>query len=69
MRPDVRGCVQGPRGCALDQHQILADALLLGYAQQVLTGLIDKRALNLLNFVPGKDPAQDRLLSHSMPAS
>ena len=46
---------------ALDtQPQILAYALLFGYAQQLLTGLIDKRALSLLSTVPGKDPTQDR---------
>jgi hypothetical protein len=46
---------------ALDtQPQILAYALLFGYAQQLLTGLIDKRAMNLLDSVPSKDPAQDR---------
>jgi hypothetical protein len=59
-----------PGFTALDtQPQILAYALLFGYAQQLLTGLIDKRALSLLSTVPGKDPAQDRLLSHSIPAS
>jgi len=50
---------------ALDsQAQILAYALLFGYAQQLLTGLIDKRALNLLGSVPAKDPAQDRASTH-----
>jgi hypothetical protein len=38
------------------QRQILAYALLLGYAQQVGTQLIDKQAQNLLNSVPSKDP-------------
>ena len=42
------------------QQQILAYALMFGYAQQLLTGLIDKRALNLLDRVPSKDPDQDR---------
>jgi hypothetical protein len=46
---------------ALDsQPQILAYALIFGYAQQLLTGLIDKRALNVLGNVPGKDPTQNR---------
>ena len=55
-----------PGFTALDtQPQILAYALLFGYAQQLLTGLIDKRALSLLSTVPGKDPAQDRAPSHS----
>lgn len=55
---------------ALDtQPQILAYALLFGYAQQLLTGLIDKRAQSLLSTVPGKDPAQDRRLSQSWPSS
>ena len=38
------------------QRQILAYALLLGYAQQVATQLIDKQAQTLLNAVPSKDP-------------
>jgi hypothetical protein len=46
---------------ALDtQQQILAYVLVFGYAQQLLTGLIDKRALNLLDSVPSKDPTQNR---------
>jgi hypothetical protein len=46
---------------ALDtQPQVLAYALMFGYAQQLLTGLIDKRAMGLVNSVPRKDPAQDR---------
>ena len=49
-----------PGFTALDtQPQILAYALLFGYAQQLLTGLIDKRALSLLSTVPGEDPAPD----------
>lgn len=44
---------------ALDtQEQILAYALIFGYAQQLLTGLIDRRALGLLDTVPSKDPEQ-----------
>jgi len=59
-----------PGFTALDtQPQILAYALLFGYAQQLLTGLIDKHALSLLSNVPGKDPAQDRLPSHAGPGS
>jgi hypothetical protein len=38
------------------QRQILAYALLLGFAQQVGTQLIDKQAQSLLNSVPSKDP-------------
>ena len=46
---------------ALDsQEQILAYSLLFGYAQQLLTGLIDKRALGLLDTVPSKDAEQSR---------
>lgn len=46
---------------ALDtQEQILAYALIFGYAQQLLTGLIDRRALDLLDTVPSKDPEQSR---------
>ena len=43
------------------------NALVFGYAQQLLTGLIDKHALSLLSNVPSKDPAQDRLPSHAGP--
>ncbi|MGH3912230.1 MAG: hypothetical protein ACRDTC_02280 [Pseudonocardiaceae bacterium] len=44
---------------ALDsQEQILAYALIFGYAQQLLTGLIDRRAHDLLDTVPSKDPEQ-----------
>jgi hypothetical protein len=39
--------------------------LLFGYAQQPLTGLIDKGALSLLSNVPGTDPVQDRPPSHA----
>lgn len=46
---------------ALDtQEQILAYALVFGYAQQLLTGLIDKRAHSLLDKVPSKDAEQSR---------
>lgn len=38
------------------QRQILAYALLLGFAQQVGTQLIDKQAQSLLDSVPSKDP-------------
>jgi hypothetical protein len=34
---------------------------VFGYAQQLLTGLIDKRALNLLGSIPSKDPAHGRI--------
>lgn len=42
------------------QGQILAYALILGYAQQVLTSLIDKQADHLLASAPGKDTHVDR---------
>ncbi len=42
------------------QGQILAYALVLGYAQQLLTGLIDKQADHLLSASPGKDTHVDR---------
>jgi hypothetical protein len=46
---------------ALDsQEQILAYALVFGYAQQLLTGLIDRRAGELLDSVPSKDAEQSR---------
>jgi hypothetical protein len=38
------------------QRQILAYALLLGYAQQLATTFIDDRAQSLLHAVPSKDP-------------
>jgi hypothetical protein len=54
---------------ALDtQEQILAYALLFGYAQQLLTGLIDRRALGLLDTVPSKDAEQSRPPSAAVPA-
>ena len=40
------------------QEQILAYALVFGYAQQLLTGFIDRRAHGLLNSVPSKDAEQ-----------
>lgn len=46
---------------ALDsQEQILAYALVFGYAQQLLTRLIDKQAQTVLNSVPSKDSTVDR---------
>ncbi len=51
--------VQGgfvPGLSALDsQEQILAWALLLGFGQQVFTGVLDRRAQSLLDDVPSKD--------------
>jgi hypothetical protein len=45
-----------PGFSALDtQQQILAYALVFGYSQQLLTGLIDRRALELVSSMPGKD--------------
>jgi hypothetical protein len=38
------------------QRQILAYALLFGYAQQLATQFIDKQAQSLMNAVPSKDP-------------
>lgn len=38
------------------QRQILAYALLFGYAQQLGTRLIDNRAQSILNSLPSKDP-------------
>jgi hypothetical protein len=38
------------------QRQILAYALVFGYAQQVATRLVDNRAQLVLNKVPSKDP-------------
>lgn len=55
---------------ALDtQEQILAYALVFGYAQQLLTGRIDRRALELLDAVPSKDPEQHRPPLSPQPAA
>jgi hypothetical protein len=54
---------------ALDsQEQILAYALVFGYAQQLLTGLIDRRASELLGSVPSKDAVQNKPQLESVPA-
>lgn len=46
---------------ALDsQEQVLAYALVFGYAQQLLTGLIDRQADGLLSSIPSKDAQQGR---------
>jgi hypothetical protein len=51
----------------LDRPHILAYALLFGYAQQLLTGLIDKQAHSLLGSLPSKDPTQHRTpLQHGL---
>jgi hypothetical protein len=50
-----------------DQPQILAYALIFGYAQQLLTGLIDKRAHTLVASVPNKDVERARGTSQSRP--
>jgi len=53
---------------ALDsQEQILAYALVFGYAQQLLTGLIDRQANELLGSVPSKDAEQSRPQLASVP--
>jgi len=38
------------------QAQILAYALVFGYAQQLLTGFVDNRAQSILDKLPSKDP-------------
>jgi hypothetical protein len=53
------GFVPGLTG--LQTPQILAYALMFGYAQQLLTGLIDKQAQSLLGSVPSKDSTQHRI--------
>lgn len=46
---------------ALDsQVQVLSYALLFGYAQQLLTGFIDRQAQQLLGALPSKDPTVPR---------
>jgi hypothetical protein len=42
------------------QEQILAYALVFGYAQQLLTGLVDKQGQSILSSVPSKDSAGSR---------
>ena len=42
------------------QVQILAYALVFGYAQQLLTGLIDRHAQTILNSLPGKTATPTR---------
>ncbi|MFL6098756.1 MAG: hypothetical protein ACJ71T_02240 [Actinomycetales bacterium] len=42
------------------QEQILAYALVFGYAQQLLTGLVDRQGQNILASVPSKDSAGSR---------
>ncbi len=42
------------------QGQILAYSLLFGYAQQLLTGQIDRQAQSLLQHVPSKDTSGER---------
>jgi len=55
---------------ALDsQEQILAYALVFGYAQQLLTGLIDRKARDVMSLVPGKDVQQNRPECFTAPGS
>ncbi len=58
---------------ALDsQEQILAYALAFGYAQQLLTGLIDRQGQSILSGVPSKDSAGQRpstALGNGLPAT
>jgi hypothetical protein len=42
------------------QEQILAYALLLGFAQQLFTGVLDRKAQNLLSELPSKESQADR---------
>jgi hypothetical protein len=42
------------------QGQILAYALALGYAQQLLTGYVDRQAAHLLSSAPGKETSASR---------
>ncbi len=57
---------------ALDsQEQILAYALVFGYAQQLLTGLVDRQAQTIVGGIPSKDPATERpstALAQGLPA-
>ena len=51
------------------QRQILAYALVFGYAQQLVTQLIDKQAQSLMNAVPSKDPDGTQPSHPAPPAS
>jgi hypothetical protein len=42
------------------QRQILAYALIFGYAQQIITRLADDRAQTIMNRLPSKDPEADQ---------
>jgi hypothetical protein len=42
------------------QRQILAYALVFGYAQQIITRLADDRAQSIMNRLPSKDPEADQ---------
>jgi hypothetical protein len=54
---------------ALDsQEQILAWALLLGFAQQLFTGVLDQRAQDLLGEIPSKDALLERHAPGDWPA-
>ena len=53
------GFVPGPSN--LDsQRQILAYALVFGYAQQLITRLADAQAQAIMNRLPSKDPEADQ---------
>jgi hypothetical protein len=58
---------------ALDsQEQILAYALAFGYAQQLLTGLVDRQGQTILSGVPSKDSVGQRpstALTQGLPAT
>jgi hypothetical protein len=49
------------------QRQILAYALLFGYAQQLATRFIDDRAQSLLNSLPSKDPEAKQPVPSTQP--
>jgi hypothetical protein len=50
------------------QRQILAYALLFGYAQQLATRFIDDRAQSILNSLPSKDPEAKQPTPSTQPA-
>lgn len=49
------------------QSQILAYALVLGYAQQIATHLVDQRAQSILDSVPSKDPESGQQTAITLP--
>ncbi len=50
------------------QRQILAYALVFGYAQQIITRLADKQAQAILERIPSKDPEAEQPVTMASPS-